>query len=311
MHSALSTTSNSSFYAYSFIAMSAFLPRRKNKHRERLPAHSRPSPSPTPAASSPHDSGPTSRPSPSVKPQGNTTEFKLFSSGISESSRYNIMKLNSGRDIDPTQISRPILMNRKLSGPRAPPTFAFDDEGKITGRYMYDESGKPIIGPDGKPTVEMKSEMDMSLVGTAPGEGERRKVKKGVKEVFHQDIDVIRLRREENTPWVLESGQPRDGAGIPEHWVGRMMEPSAMPTVLLINDGRNKGFSVVTLGRTYRFEPERPFKVLDPDAAHKLVCRQDLTKLEYGPYADMHSLSIRRNTRSTTDGLNAREDHQS
>ena len=190
---------------------------------------------------------------------------------MSDEFRYNLMKLNSGRDVDPTQISRPILMNRKQPGPRAPPIFAFDDDGEPVGRYVYDESGKPVIGADGKPTIERKDEMDMSLVGTAPGQGGRRKVKKGVKEVYHQDIDVIRLRREENTPWVLESGQPREKGTIPERWVGRMMEPSAMPTVLLINDGRTEGFSIVTLGRTYRFEPERPFKVLDPEAAHKLV----------------------------------------
>jgi len=181
------------------------------------------------------------------------------------------MKLNSGRDLDPTQISRPILMNRKQPGPRAPPVFSFGEEGKIIGRYIYDESGNPALGTDGKPMVDKKDEMDMSLVGTAPGEGVQRKGKKGVKEVFHQDIDVIRLRREENTPWVLESGQPKDKSNIPEHWVGRMQEPSAMPTVLLVNDGRTAGFKVVPLGRTYRFEPERPFKVLDPDAAHKLV----------------------------------------
>jgi len=185
--------------------------------------------------------------------------------------RYNVMKLNSGRDIDPTQISRPVLMNRKQPGPRAPPTFLFDDEGKILGRYVYDEAGKLVLGADGKPTVDKKDEMDMSLVGTAPGQSGRRRIKKGVKEVFNQDIEVIRLRREENTPWVLESGQPKEKAGIPEHWVGRMTEPASMPTVLLINDGKTEGFSVVTLGRTYRFEPERPFKVLDPDAAHKLV----------------------------------------
>jgi hypothetical protein len=50
------------------------------------------------------------------------------------------------------------------------------------------------------------------------------------------------------------------------------VEASTLPTVLLVNDGTDAGFKVVPMGRTYRFEPERPFKVLDPDAAHKLVC---------------------------------------
>lgn len=86
------------------------------------------------------------------------------------------------------------------------------------------------------------------------------------------------MKREEATPWVLETGKPRpEGQAqalghVPEHWVGRMIEQSSLPTVLLINDGRlESGFEIVPLGRTYRFTPERPFKTLDADAANKLV----------------------------------------
>ena len=255
---------------------SLFVRKRKDKQRQRFAISSRSDSAPPPVAgpSTSRNGFSSPRPTPPLQAEGSITEYKLVSYGVSEGLRHNVMKLNSARSLDPTQISRPILMNRKQPGPRAPPSFQFDDHGKIIGRYVYDDSGKAVIGADGKPTVEKKSEMDMTLVGTAPGQGGRQKGKKGVKEVFHQDIEVIRLRREENTPWILESGQPKDKANLPEHWVGRMTEPSAMPTVLLINDGRTEGFSVATLGRTYRFEPERPFKVLDPDAAHKLVRSQ-------------------------------------
>lgn len=210
-------------------------------------------------------------------------EFKLYSVGHHTGVRHSMMRLNLSRVVDPTTITKPILLNRKTPGPRPPPLWAFDENGTFLGKYVYDSEGKPVLGSDGKQVIEKKAEKDMSLVGQTPeemmdpsGAGKRRR--RGVKEVFHQDIEVMRMRREENLPWVLESGNPKDekeraGSGAaPEHWVGRMLEPSSMPTVLLVNDGTmGMAYDVVPLGRTYKFDPERPFKVLDPDAAHKLV----------------------------------------
>ncbi len=199
-------------------------------------------------------------------------EIKLYSTAPNSGLRYNMMKLNSLRDVDPTAITPPILMNRKQPGPKQPPQYAFDEDGKLLGRFVYDTKGAPILDEQGRPTIERREEMDMSLVGTGPGGIKKKSYKKGTKEVFHQDKDIIRLRREETDPWVLESGNPKvEKTGQPDHWVGRMMEPSTLPTVLFVNTGEN-GFSVYPLGRTYRFEPDRPFKVLDSDAAHKLVC---------------------------------------
>ncbi|WVF70835.1 hypothetical protein IAT40_005629 [Kwoniella sp. CBS 6097] len=225
--------------------------------------------------------------------KANLTEIKIFSSSPNTGLRFNIMRLNTGqgslsRDIDPTQLSQPILMNRKRPGPKAPPLFATDGEGKIIGKYVYDSSGKPVLDSEGKPVIERKAEgMDMSLVGSAPDGtggggnrgGNKKKMKKGTKEVFHQDIEIMRLRREEAVPWVLESGRPKEKSAIPEHWVGRMQEPSALPTVLLVNDGTTEGFEMVPLGRTYRFDPERPFKALDSDAANKLYEHQAKHKI--------------------------------
>lgn len=212
-----------------------------------------------------------------VKPNPNVTEIKLYSTDPGSGQRFSIMKFMSARDFDPTQITRPILMNRKFPGPRELPVHALDDEGKIVGRYIYDDAGKPVLGANGQPTIERKDVgMDPDLVGGVPGQ--KRKLKKGVKEVFHQDIEVIRMKREEAVPWVLETARPRSETQsqqlghVPEHWVGRMTEANSLPTVLLINDGRlESGFEVVPLGRTYRFNPERPFKTLDSEAANKLV----------------------------------------
>jgi transcription initiation factor TFIIF subunit alpha len=184
-----------------------------------------------------------------------------------------MMKLNSTRDVNPASISKPILMNRKQPGEKVHPTIAFDIDGNHLGRYVLDEQGRPLLDDEGKAKVEYKVEgKDMSLVGTAPGEeGRKKNYKKGVREVFHQDKEKMRLRREEAMPWILEAKEPMEKPPQPEHWVGRMMESATLPTVLLVNDGQSAGFSVIPLGRTYKFEPERPFKVMDLDAANKLV----------------------------------------
>jgi transcription initiation factor TFIIF subunit alpha len=206
-----------------------------------------------------------------------------------------MMKFMSARDFDPTQITRPILLNRKQPGQKELPVHALDDAGKIVGKYQYDDTGKPILGTNGQPLIDrVDVGLDPDLIGGVPGQ--KRKLRKGVKEVFHQDLNVIRMKREEATPWVLETGTPRpEGQAqalghVPEHWVGRMTEASSLPTVLLINDGRlESGFEIVPLGRTYRFTPERPFKTLDADAANKLVCQ---TVLLFEPLLTLSS-SIR------------------
>ncbi|OCF56673.1 hypothetical protein L486_05527 [Kwoniella mangroviensis CBS 10435] len=289
-----------------------FLRKRKDKdRRNRVPSRSVGGPS-TSTSTSASGPSPSTRPSnaaassstsTTIKPESsdttngknpNITEIKIFSSGSDGGLRFNFMRLNHEKEIDPSQIGRTVLLNRKRPGPKQPPLFALDGEGKIMGKYVYDASGKPVLDAEGKPVVEKKPEgMDMSLIGTAPpGSNEdhpppptkgKRKMKKGTKEVLHQDVEVMRLRREEAQPWILENSKPRSSTGansnIPETWVGRMQEPSALPTVLLINDGTTDGFEMVPLGRTYRFDPERPFKALDSDEAIKLFEHQAKHKI--------------------------------
>ncbi|WWC68393.1 uncharacterized protein I206_102319 [Kwoniella pini CBS 10737] len=220
----------------------------------------------------------------------NITEIKIFSSGSDGGLRFNFMRLNHEKEIDPSQIGKNILLNRKKPGPREPSKYAMNKEGKIVGKFVYDNEGKLVLDSEGKPIIERKPEiegMDMSLVGQAPEEIEdkigkapgKKKMKKGTKEVFHQDIEIMRLRREEASPWILESSKPKDKSIIPEYWVGRMQEPSALPTVLLVNDGTTEGFEMVPLGRTYKFVPDRPFKVLDSDAANKMFEHQAKHKI--------------------------------
>lgn len=222
--------------------------------------------------------GLTAAPAAATKPEpADLLEFQIVSAAPGQALRYNVMKMNSTKDIDPASLPRPIMLNRKQPGPRQLPQFAIDEEGKVVGRYVFDEEGKPVLDDDGKPVIEKRNEMDMSLVGSAPGTNNKRRGKRQTKEVFHQDIDVIRLRREEANPWILESKDkspddaPDAATRVPEHWVGRMVEQAALPTVLLVNNGNEANFTMLPLGRTYKFEPERPFKIMDADQAHKYV----------------------------------------
>lgn len=247
---------------------------------------------PSPSASVAPKTEPKSELPDSANP--NLTFYRIVSSGR-PGTRYNLMKLNTAREFDPASIPPPVLLNRKRPGGRQMPVFARDATGRIIGRYVYDAEGRPVLGADGQPAVQSQlgEQRDMALVGGAQdAEGQNRpRRRRGVKEVYVQDKEVMRLRREERDPWVLESGRPampgsQDGAAASgsasgsgqsknhdgDQWVGQMQEPGSMPVVLLINDGQGgTDFKMIPLGRTYRFDPERPFKVLDPDAAHKLV----------------------------------------
>ncbi|GMK60100.1 hypothetical protein CspeluHIS016_0903170 [Cutaneotrichosporon spelunceum] len=209
----------------------------------------------------------------------NIVTVDIVSAAPGQKLRFNVMKLNSTKEIDPGALPAPIMMNRKQPGPKNLPQLATDSEGKIIGRYIFDEEGNPVLDEEGKPTIEKRVEMDMNLVGTAPGTNNKRRGKRQTKEVFHQDIEVIKLRREEANPWVLESKNKTNesdetAAHVPEHWVGRMVEQAALPTVLLINNGTDPNFTMIPLGRTYKFEPERPFRVMDVDQAHKYFEKQ-------------------------------------
>lgn len=222
-------------------------------------------------------------------------ELPLFSFGDLNGTRYNIIRMNTAQDVDPRQIPSPILMNRKPRGGPTLPTVATDEDGNVIGKYVYDNEGKPVLDAEGQHVVERTVSRDHNLVGGATGQKKRRG--KAIREVYHADIEAVKLRREEADPWVLESGRPKvdnangvkseagpsgvktengrageDHNKIADRWVGTMLQPSNMATVLLLDSGAG-GFNVVPLGRTYKFDPARPFTPLDPDAAQKAVSR--------------------------------------
>ena len=208
--------------------------------------------------------------------------------------RYNVMRMNHEHDVDPRMITEPVLFNRKPRGGQDKPYIAYDAEGTPVGKFVYDNAGKPVLGADGEHVVEVASGPDLSLVG---GVGVRKKNKKAtVRETYAGDAEAYRTRREEAEPWVLESGNAeanrkddevkaegvkgeqgvkREHSGgrsfhMPERWVGMMQEAQQTKTVLIVDNG-SSGFNVLPLGRTYLFNPKRPFDVPDVDVAHKRV----------------------------------------
>lgn len=251
------------------------------------------------AASSPGASGPSTGPTATGAPwnPANVVKVKLFSSGDLGGIRYNIMKMNHKQDVDPKMITEPVLFNRKPRGGQDRPYIAYDTEGTPVGKFVYDNAGKPVLGADGEHVVEIASGPDMSLVG---GAGARKKHKKAtVRETYAGDAEAFKMRKEEAEPWVLESGNAeanrkddevkgeegikgeegvkREYTGgrsfhMPERWVGMMQEAQQTKTVLIVDNGSN-GFNVLPLGRTYLFNPKRPFDVPDVEVAHKRVSR--------------------------------------
>jgi transcription initiation factor TFIIF subunit alpha len=243
----------------------AFL--RKRKDKARVPSAARPAPAPAAA--------PIPTPRAPAPQAAHVHEIKLFSS-FGGDDRYNIIRLNSSHPVDIAKIPGPLLLNRKdLEYEQQAKTLAYDETGAVIGKYVYDNDNKPVLDAEGKHVIEVKEQADRSLIG---GPDRSRKGKKGVKEVYHQDREIMRLRREETVPWVLESAsvsreaaQRGEGGKLPVHWTGQYQEPSALPTVLLLNNGNEHGFRVVPLGRTYKFEPDRPFKPIDVDEANRMV----------------------------------------
>ena len=256
---------------HTFIMAEAFL--RKRKDKARVPSARQPVPAPAPPAR------PTPAPAPaaasSSQPAPQIVEIKLFSSfGATE--RYNIMRLNSAQPIDIAKIPGPLLLNRKdLDYEQQAKVLAYDETGGVIGKYVYDHDNKPVLDAEGKHVIEVKEQADRSLIG-GPDRG--KKGKKGVKEVYHQDREIMRLRREETVPWVMESStvsretfQKGEAGSTPVHWTGHYQEPTALPTVLFLTSPHENGFRVVPLGRSYKFEPDRPFKPIDVDEANRLV----------------------------------------
>lgn len=270
----------------------------------------------SPAAVSPADQAA----SPSV-PSQNVTEIKLFSVGDSGGTRYNVMRMHSEHDVDPRNIPGPILLNRKPRHEAPRPYTAYDAEGKVVGKYVYDNEGKPVLDAESKQVVEQSTGPDLSLVGGVQ-EGKKKRKGKAIRDVYSTDVEMIKLKREENEPWVLESGQLRgmqshangsvkgepgavkaeEGSGQAkksDRWTASYQEPTSMGTVLII-DNQNGSFGVVPLGRTYRFIPDRPFETMDSDAANKEVGHCAVAR---SMILLTRSMNIKRDTRCLIDGL--------
>lgn len=202
-------------------------------------------------------------------------EYQLFSSP-DPGHRFNIMKMNSLKAADPSRFPQPVTMMRKDPNGGLDDRFAYDEKGNVLGRWDFDDLGKPILGADGKQTYTPdRVEADQSLV--APGEGGkpvRKRYQKTTKEIHQVDKEVMRFKREEAHPWVLEAGDQSKEQS--EKWIGRIQDTSDQAYVMFVLDEGSESFRVMPVGRKYKFEPNRTFNVLDADQADAAVsCSTD------------------------------------
>lgn len=235
------------------------------------------------------------KPAPSPAPTS-FSDFRLVSSGLSNAHdappgtpRFNVVKFQSlaGEAVDPRAFAGPLQMNRRDPRPRpAPPppdptavgdgpadgAGGGEDEKKVELRPVLDAQGRVVKGPDGEPLMAARQKYDASLVGggaaaTPAPIRKKNPFKKQTRQVYKVDADVMRLRREERHPWVLESA---DGK---ERWVGRMDDTAERQSyVAFVFEDNKDEFEVVDVRRWFKFQKRAGYETLGVDEAEELVC---------------------------------------
>lgn len=224
--------------------------------------------------------------------QANYSDYRLVSSGLPTgydapdgTARFNVVKFQSTTaEVDPRTFARPIAMNRRDPRPRPPPAAAVlgadgkpivapEDEKRIELRPVLDGQGRVVKGPDGEPLMAPKQSYDASLVGGGAAATplpirKKNPFKKKTKQVYKVDADVIRLRREERHPWVLESA---DGK---ERWVGRMEDTAEKQSYVgFVFEDDKDSFEVVDVRRWFKFQKRATYETLGVDEAEELYAR--------------------------------------
>lgn len=251
----------------------------------------------TPGAAAARSSRPASRFASKVRVKAaespapaNYSDYRLVSSGLATgfdapegTPRFNVVKFQStAAEVDPRTFARPIAMNRRDPRPRPPPPppiLGADDqpvaeeEKRIELRPVLDGQGRIVKGPDGEPLMAPKQSYDASLVGggaaaTPAPIRKKNPFKKKTKQVYKVDADVIRLRREERHPWVLESA---DGK---ERWVGRMEDTAEKQSYVgFVFEDDKDAFEVVDVRRWFKFQKRATYETLGVDEAEELYAR--------------------------------------
>jgi len=220
----------------------------------------------------------------------NYSDYRLVSSGLptgydapAGTPRFNVVKFQStAAEVDPRTFARPIAMNRRDPRPRPPPPPPLlgadgqpvaEEEKRIELRPVLDGQGRIVKGPDGEPLMAPKQSYDASLVGGGAAATplpirKKNPFKKKTKQVYKVDADVIRLRREERHPWVLESA---DGK---ERWVGRMEDTAEKQSYVgFVFEDDKDAFEVVDVRRWFKFQKRATYETLGVDEAEELYAR--------------------------------------
>lgn len=203
-------------------------------------------------------------------PEGRFSEFRLMSSSLN-GWKYDIMKFDSRKPVDPLLWELPIRLNRKDLRREADdaPAAAPQAVGPMLG-----PDGKPVIGVDGK--IVMVDAEGRPIQGGGGGAGgdkgkekapPKKRFQKKTKQVFLVPEEVRKLRREERYPWVIEDATQK------EMWLGRMEEVSKSETHAMFMPAPDNAFKFVPAHRWYKFQQKPKHHVPTLEEAESLMTK--------------------------------------
>lgn len=177
------------------------------------------------------------------------TDYKLISNN-SNGYKYNVMKLNSKRPVNLSELPQPVKLNRKDPNHLLTPIPKINEQ---TGKVELDDNDKPIL-------------MDPITKQQIPQIPQPSKhFKKKTKQVFMADESTIELRKSERLPWIMESGN--------SIWQGQLDgKPQDQSYVMLIFN-RNHDFKVEPTNKIYKFNPQPNYNTLSIDEADQMYSK--------------------------------------
>ncbi|TIB41943.1 hypothetical protein E3P86_00600 [Wallemia ichthyophaga] len=176
------------------------------------------------------------------------TDYKLISNN-SNGFKYNVMKLNSNKQVDLSTLPQPLKLNRKDPNHLLTPVPKRDESGKIE----LDDNHNPIL-------IDPITKQDIP-----PIQQPSKHFKKKTKQVFMADESTIELRKSERLPWIMESGD--------SIWQGQLDgKPQDQSYVMLIFN-KNHDFKVEPTNKIYKFNPQPNYNTLSIDEADQIYSK--------------------------------------
>lgn len=177
------------------------------------------------------------------------------SDAVEDGTRYNIMRFQSGRPINPaTDFKRPVKFARRdLHEANAEPVEEVDPAEDANAAVTVEAPAKPVPAP--KPEYSVAPHAGQPL--------QRKQFRKKTHEVFQQDEGVRQLRQEERFPWLLEDDAGKD------IYQGSLEGGQGGTYVFLRLTA--DGFDVTPVSKFYRFSQRQKYQTMSLDEAEETM----------------------------------------